>query len=660
MPLTPEEELELEELELEELEAEERSFQQAPRPTQKKLPEVGGLKAFGLGVAGALSPIAKYGSAAGIKARTAYEDFKRGKPSTGVPFDIAVETAEEELEATQKQQPGAYYGGMGAGVLGGGVASLPAKIPSALKVLGIGAATGAAQTGGAYPYQQAKEEPGELLKAMGVGGLFGAGVSAIPLAIGGRGPIIEGGKAAIKGAEGKGLIGGTAGAISEAIPAMRGAARETQAFKETVQKIAPEAAAPTTVGQFLRQGTQVTPQEEAQFLLNLLQSGKTPAKEFYTQKATQLYPGQIGPQQLKSVLEMPLEQRVQARGFDPSAMGRELLPQAEAAKTALGKKGAAFQELQELAAQEYKRTQLPTISNAIKLAKAQYERPGTSALARNTVEEINEIINKGSALPRYGVTEGPLKSANAQEAYKRMQAAREYADRAIRKNPQDLSIQDVLMPLRDSLDEVLKSSPSKVIADALYAKGKRVTQLGIKPLEMPVGDKQRMLSGKAIQSALGDTQKGERLALGIEEARQFTKEFGAQLGPTEAAKIDRFFDALADARTVADRKRVLDQLKFAEGPSGAAIRAGIEKLQQTIKPAPGGASMFRAAPEYLQSVDAFMADKARQYFNKPFDKLSGGEQYKLVNAYQWFKENPNATMQEMNEAFTRILKGKRK
>lgn len=660
MPLTPEEERELEQLELEELEAEERSFQQAPQQKQKQLPDVSALKAFGLGAAGALSPIAKYGSAAGIKARTAYEDIKRGKPSFGVPFGIAVETAEEELEAAQKQQPGAYYGGMGAGILGGGAFSLPAKIPGALGVLGIGAATGAAQTGGAYPYQQAKEEPGELLKAMGVGGLFGAGVSAIPLAIGGRGPIIEGGKAAIKGAEGKGLIGGTAGAISEAIPAMRGAARETKAFKETVQQIAPEAAAPTTVGQFLRQGTQVTPEEEAQFLLNLLKPGQTPAKKFYTEKATQLYPGQIGPQQLERALQIPLEQRVQARGFDPSAMGRQLLPQAEAAKTALGKKGAAFQELQELAAQEYKRTQLPTISNAIKLAKAQYERPGTSALARNTIEEIDTIINQGSALPRYGVTEGPLKSANAQEAYKRMQAAREYADRAIRKNPQDLSVQDVLMPLRDSLDEVLKSSPSKVIADALYAKGKRVTQLGIKPLEMPVGDKQRMLSGKAIQSALGDTQQGEKLALGIEEARQFTKEFGAQLGPTEAAKIDKFFDALADARTVADRKRVLDQLKFAEGPSGAAIRAGIEKLQQTIKPAPGGASMFRAAPEYLQSVDAFMADKARQYFNKPFDKLSGGEQYKLVNAYQWFKENPNATMQEMNEAFTRILKGKGK
>ncbi len=649
-------------LRLLELEREKALAQQSMRETPKARPEdqVSGLEAFGRGVAGALSPISKYGEAAGIKARTAYEDIKRGKPSFGVPFETAIETAEELQKASKEQQPIAYYGGIGAGFLGGAAASLPAKIPSALGVLGIGAATGAAQTGGAYPYQQAKEEPGELLKAMGIGGLFGAGGSAIPLAIGGRGPIIEGGKAAIKGAEGKGLIGGTAGAISEAIPAMRGATRETKAFKETVRQIAPEAAAPTTVGQFLRQGTQVTPEEEAQFLLNLLKEGKTPAKEFYTQKATQLYPGQIGPQQLERALQIPLEQRVQARGFDPSAMGRELLPQAEAAKTALGKKGAAFQELQELAAQEYKRTQLPTVSNAIKLAKAQYERPGTSALARNTVEEIDTIINQGSALPRYGVTEGPLKSANAQEAYKRMQAAREYADRAIRKNPQDLSVQDVLMPLRDSLDEVLKSSPSKVIADALYAKGKRVTQLGIKPLEMPVGDKQRMLSGKAIQSALGDTQQGEKLALGIEEARQFTKEFGAQLGPTEAAKIDKFFDALADARTVADRKRVLDQLKFAEGPSGAAIRAGIEKLQQTIKPAPGGASMFRAAPEYLQSVDAFMADKARQYFNKPFDKLSGGEQYKLVNAYQWFKENPNATMQEMNEAFTRILKGKGK
>lgn len=647
MPLTPEEQRELDELELEELEAEERKFQQ-PRQMMKKQPTMPVVEAAARGVASALSPISKYGEAAGI---SLFYD---------VPWDIAVETAEEAEQQSKEERPGAYYGGMGAGVLGGIGASLPAKIPSAAKLLGIGGLTGAAQTAGTYPYQQAKEEPGELLKAAGTGGLFGAGVSAIPLAIGGRGPLLEGAKAGMKAAEGKDLVSGVISGVSEAIPATYGAGRETRAFKEAVEQIAPKAASPTTVGQFLRQGAQVTPEEEAQFLLNLLQPGKTPAKEFYTQKATQLYPTQMGPQQLEKVLQIPLEQRVQARQFDPSAMGRELLPQAQAAKQALGKKGAAFQELQELASQEYKRTQLPTVSNAIKLAKAQYERPGTSALARNTIEEIDTIINQGSALPRYGVTEGPLKSANAQEAYKRLQAAREYADRAIRKNRQDLSVQDVLMPLRDSLDEVLKSSPSKVIADALYAKGQRVTQLGITPLEMPISKTERILSGKAIQSALGDTQRGEKLSLGIEEARKFTKQFGAQLGPTETAKIDSFFDALADARTVADRKRILNELKFVEGPSGAAIRAGIEKLQQTIKPAPGGASMFRAAPEYLQSVDAFMADKARQFFNKPYDKLTGDQQYKLVNAYQWFKENPNATMQEMNEAFTRILKGSRK
>ena len=281
-------------------------------------------------------------------------------------------------------------------------------------------------------------------------------------------------------------------------------------------------------------------------------------------------------------------------------------------------------------------------------------------MARNTVDEIDMIINEGSALPRYGVSEGPLKSANAQEVYKRFQAAREYADRAIRKNPQDLSIQDVLMPLRDQLDEVLKTSPSKVIADTLYSKGKQVSALGIKPLEMPIGDKKTMLSGKAIQSALGDTQKGEKLARGIEEARAFTQQFGEQLGPQESAKIDKFFNALADARSVADQKRILDSAKFAEGPSGSAIRAGIERLSQTIKPAPGGADMFRAAPEYLQSVDAFMADQAAKRFGKPYDKLTGSEQLKLVNMFQWFKENPQATMSDIESKFQSILRGTKK
>lgn len=628
-----------------------------PKPKQS---DIGGLEAFGMGVSEALSPIAKYGAAAGIKARTAYEDIKRGKPSLGVPyFDVAVPTAEELQSEAKAEQPGAYYSGTGLGILGGVGASLPAKIPGALGVLGIGAGAGAAQSAGAVPYEEAT--PTELLKSGGIGALVGGAAAGVPLLFGARGPIIEGAKAAMKGAEGKGMVGGTVGAVSEAIPAMRGAAKETQAFKEAVKQIAPEAVQQPTVGQYLRQGTQVTPEEESQFLLNLLQPGKTPAKEFYTQKATQLYPGQTGPQQLRSVLDIPLEQRVSARQFDPSAMGRQLQPQAETAKQALGKKGEAFEKLMEAASQEYKRTQLPGVSNAIKLAKAQFERPGTSALTKRTIGEIDTIINQGSALPGYGITDGPLKSANAAEAYKRLQAAREYADRAIELNPNDISIQRVLQPVRDNLDEVLKSSPSKVIADKLYSQGKEIEDLAIAPLEAKVGGAQKTyLSGKKIQQALGDTLAGEKMAKGIEQAKAFTKEFAPQLGPKEAAKIDKFFNALADARTVADRKRILDDLKFAEGPSGAAIRAGIAKLEQTIKPSPGGASMFKAAPEYLQSVDAFMSENAQKYFGKSFDKLKGDQQYKLVNAFQWMKENPNAAQSEIMDKFNTILRGTKK
>ena len=667
MPLTPQEQAELEELEMRDLEeraAEEMATSelstQPPSPKPKPS-DIGGVEAFGLGLSKALSPIAKYGAAAGIKARTAYEDIKRGKPSFGVPyFDVAVPTAEEQFESAWEQQPVSYGAGFGAGLVGQGVGAAKALLPSAGKAYGIGFGTGAAFEAGNLPQQEIKQDPLSLLESAVVGGAKGVALPLGMQVIGARGPIIEGGKAAMKGAEGKGAIGGTFGAISESIPAMRGAAKETEAFKQVVKDIAPEAVQQPTIGEYIKAGSQVTPEEEAQFLLNLLQPGKTPTKEFYTQKATQLYPGQMGPKQLERVLEMPLEQRVQARQFDPSAMGKQLQPQAEAAKQALGKKGAAYKELQELASQEYKRTQLPSVSNAIRLAKGQFQRPGTSALARNTVKEIDTIINRGSALPRYGVTEKPLKSANAQEAYKRLQAAREYADRAIRKNPQDLSVQDILMPLREKLDDVLKTSPSKVIADALYSKGKKVQKLGIEPLEMPIGERERVLSGKAIQSALGDTQKGERMAMGIQQAREFTQEFAQQLGPQEAAKIDQFFNALEGARSVAEQKRILDQLKFSEGPSGAAIRAGIEKLQQTIKPSPGGASMFRAAPEYLQSVDAFMSENAQRYFGKSFDKLSGKEQYKLVNAYQWFKENPNATPQDLNAKLMQIIGGKKK
>jgi hypothetical protein len=695
MALTPEQEAELRDLELrdlEEREAEEMAMKpSAPKP--RKEDEVSAFESFGRGVAGALSPISKYGEAAAIKARTAYEDYKRGKPSFGVPFGIAMETAEEAEAASKEQQPAAYYGGMGAGILGSGVTGAKALLPSAGKLLGIGAATGAAYEAGSVPYKETN--PLSLLEATIKGGAKGV---ALPLGLktlGAAQPIAKGVTAGLKEINTDPLQAlGIPKAIGEGVKTTYGAIRQPQEFIEATQAArrqadpmmqygaqqaqrgpqaipmeslpptaATSAAAPQkTLGEAVTsaiKGGGVSPEDEADFLLSLLRPGNNPAKEFYRQKVTQLSPSGQGLEKFQQMLEIPSSQRFQAREFDPSAIGRTLQPQAQAARQALGKKGEAFQQLQELASQEYKRTQLPSVSNAIKLAKTQYDEPGTSALTRKTVKQIDTIINQGSASRRYGVTKGPLKSADAQEAYRRLQAAREYADRAIRKNPQELSIEDVLSPLRESLDEVLKSSPSKVIADKLYSKGLGVEKYGIRPLEMKEGT-DRLLSSKKIQTALGDTMKGEKVGIGIERAKEFTQEFAQQLGPKEAAKIDKFFNALADARTVAERKRIIDSVKFAEGLSGSALRKGVDYLQGIIQPTKGGAQMFTAAPEYLQSVDAFVGEQAAKQFGKNYDQLTGAQQLKLINMFQWFKKNPDAGMQEMNDAFTRILKGKSK
>lgn len=683
--MTPEEkaakERELKELELQQLEEEEAAEQQAP--AQKRTPydlKPSSFEAFGLGAAGTLSPIAKYGTAAGIKARTAIEDLLQGRPSTGVPFGVAAETAEELTKAAEEQQPASYRTGVAAGLLGSLQAGALTKVPTFAKSLGLAAGTGALYGAGDVPYQQAKQDPLSLFEPALKGAAKGAALPLGAEAIARRGPVWQGVKAARQELKGEGTIGQIMGlptAISEATEAYKGAMREPLAMKETVRQIAkqqPLEELPTAPKMFeptvragdesvlgrVTSGTSITPEEEAQFLLNLLQQGKTPAKEFLTQKASQLYSGQIGPKQLEEILQIPLSQRVQARQFDPSAMGKQLKPQAVEARRALGKSGEAFKTLQEQASQEYKRTQLPSVSNVIKLAKTQFERPGTSAATKSTVEEIDMIINKGSALPSYGLTDGPLKSANAQEVYKRLQAAREYADETIQAlGKSDKSVRDILQPIRIQLDEVLKSSPSKKIADALYSAGKDVEAFGIQPLMGKLG-KKTYLSGKSIQEGLGDTRKGEQLQMGIEQARAFTKQFAEQLGPQETAKIDDFFNALAGAKSVADQKRLLDNVKFAEGPSGAAIRAGIERLSQTIKPAPSGAEMFRAAPEYLQSVDAFMADQAAKRFGKSYDQLTGKEQLKLVNMFQWFKENPSATMSEIESKFQTILRGTKK
>ena len=697
MALTPEEQRELEELELQELEEEERSFKQPSAPKPRKQDEVSALESFGRGVAGALSPISKYGEAAGIKARTAYEDFKRGKPSFGVPFlDVAVPTAEEQEAASKEQQPGAYYSGMGAGILGSGVTGAKALLPSAGKLLGIGGATGAAYEAGSVPLEELN--PLSFLEATIKGGAKGV---ALPLglkALGAAQPIAKGVTAGLKEINTDPLQAlGLPKAIGEGVKTTYGAIRQPQEFIEATQAArrqadpmlqygaqqaqrgpqaipmeslpptaAASAAAPQkTLGQAVTsaiRGSGVSPEDEADFLLSLLQPGQNPAKEFYRQKVTQLSPSGQGLEKFQQMLEIPSSQRFQAREFDRADIGRQLLPQAKKAKSVLQGKGKAFERLQTQAMEEYQGKGLPEVFMSLDRAKGA-EFSGISQKARKTVDQVLEILEEGKSLDQGRLQPGDIMDVSNAEAYKRLQTARQWLDDVIGSSIDDPSVTKLLKPVRSSLDNALKSSPSKALADEIYARGSRVQEIGIEPLEMALGKGKgapRELSSAQIKGALGDTVKGEQTQRAIEMARSYAKDFAEQLGPKNAKKVSDFFDALADARTVAERKRIIDSVKTAEGPSGSALRKGVEYLQSIIQPTKGGAQMFTAAPEYLQSVDAFVGEQAAKQFGKNYDQLTGAQQLKLINMFQWFKKNPDAGMQEMNDAFTRILKGKSK
>jgi hypothetical protein len=677
-------------LRLLELEREKALAQQKttiPSAEQKKRePEIGALEAFGRGAAGMLSPISKYGEAAGIKARTAYEDIKRGKPSFGVPYGLALETAEELETQSAEEQPLAYYGGKALGLAGGVGYGMRATAPSLLKAIGIGAGEGAAYTAGSIPKQFLEEQPGEAALQTAIGAAAGA---AIPAALGGvalRKELGAGYRAAVEANREKGIIGLPMSAV-EGIKATRGAIQEPKAMREVIEQIAaqpkqtkapsmsipPESFQPEmtkaipkqTVVQQIIKGPSISPEEEAQFLVNLLQQGKTPAKEFLTQKSTQLYPGQIGAKRLGEALEMPLSQRVQAREFNASEMGRELQPAAEKAKAAMLKKGPLFKQLQDEARLEYKSEGLEDVYSTIRRAVVRgSESEAYSSGAKSTLKGALEILNTAKGPYTEGLKRGGIKSVDPADQFDRLFAARRYIDDKLKvMKAGEPEAVELLNPVRDALNSAMKTSPSQRTADALYSSGTEAYQTAIKPLEMSLGEgkkAKRELSGTNIKLAFGDTLKGEKMQRGIEMSRKFADDFAEQLGPENRQAVVEFFDALANAKTVADRKRLLDSIKFAEGPSGAAIRAGIERLQQTIKPAPGGAEMFRAAPEYLTSVDTFMADQAAKRFGKSYDELTGAEQLKLVNMFQWFKENPNATMKEIENKFTSILRGAKK
>ena len=653
---------------------------------KKQEPEIGALEAFGRGAAGMLSPISKYGEAAGIKARTAYEDIKRGKPSLGVPYGLALETAEELETQSAEEQPLAYYGGKAAGLAGGIGYGLRATAPSLLKAIGIGAGEGAAYTAGSIPKQVLEEQPGGAALQTAIGAATGA---AIPTALGGvalRKELGAGYKTAVEANKESGLFGLPA-SLAEGVRATRGAIQIPKAMREVVEEIAaqpkqtqtlsqsipPESFAPEmtkampkqTIGQQLKQGPSISPEEEAQFLVNLLQQGKTPAKEFFTQKVTQLYPGQIGGKTLGEALEIPLSQRVQAREFNASQTGKAMRPAAEQAKSAMLKKGPLFQQLQDEARLEYKSEGLEDVYSALRRAVVRgNESKSYSSGAKSTLKGALEILNTAKGPYTEGLKRGGIKSVDSADQFDRLFAARRYIDDKLKSiKAGEPEAVELLNPVRNAINAAMKTSPSQRTADALYSAGTEAYQTAIKPLEMTLGEGKRAkreLSGANIKLAFGDTLKGEKMERGIEMSRKFADDFAEQLGPENRKAVVEFFDALANAKTVADRKRLLDSIKFAEGPSGAAIRAGIERLQQTIKPAPGGAEMFRAAPEYLTSVDTFMADQAAKRFGKSYDELTGAEQLKLVNMFQWFKENPNATMKEIENKFTSILRGKKK
>ena len=379
----------------------------------------------------------------------------------------------------------------------------------------------------------------------------------------------------------------------------------------------------------------------------MLEPGPSKIKEFYADKGASQFPGQLRADSYNKLLEMGVEGRTKARAFNRDEHGAELLPDfQESRKVFKDARNERFGELQGRAASQYEGSDdiLIHIGDAIEDAGSTNETKSIQGL----LHDIQNKVAAGKGNKRQGLTPGNWDEVDGAEKFNRLQKAREqlYSKKLYAKQNGLSEAEHILQDLVEKIDRELKFSPDKVEADRVYSKAKGLDKSMFNKTDFEGGIDKYKIAGM-----LKNTDSAKRFRDNIGRFEEFVND--PSLNPQLKASGQKLLDRFRAASDTAEQQRALNDFRFANGPSSAAIERQTAIMGGPTNPL---AEAVRAPSGFMNAADEFAKSRSQRFFGKPFQSLSPSEKDTLVKVWFWEKKNPSHTREQLEKYFAKVRK----
>lgn len=392
--------------------------------------------------------------------------------------------------------------------------------------------------------------------------------------------------------------------------------------------------------------------DEEAVLGALLADGDNQVKQWFAKKASFLQPGQVDASEYANLLGMGTATRRTARDFDRRAAAAELKPTVQRVQDLFkGARNSRYDQLQSAAREAFDPAQgdvvLREVDEAIADADVLKSVPGS---VRSVLDDVKGMLVQGKGVKEQKLTPGSWAEAQPAEKFHRLQKARELMDDQINwaKREGHSQAERLLRGVRQNIDEVLKTSPDKVEADALYRASKQLEGrfFGAAEFRDPSGAID-VDEGK-LARLLGDTDQAVRFRGALDELKEFAKrEDLPESFRTEAAQL---VTDLERKIGVAGQQRAINSFRYSQGPSSPAI----ERLGSVSQGSTLVQDAVRAPAGFLNQADEF-ARYLQQKTGKSYGELSNEQRQASVRFWTWLKKNPDASETTVEQTFSRLF-----
>lgn len=556
-------------------------------------------------------------------------------------------------EESAKQNPVTHsaaelISGLAVPVGTGAVAA--ARAPSLLRAAGkgalVGAELGAVSGLGTSEADLLKGEFKQAGKDLSVGAALGAGVGAI------ASPAVE--VLAKVAKNGVGIFRGKGGIIenlSKVLPDALNELKQDASFRGVIAKATGKSA------------DSMTDNEIAKFVGNeLMQPGPSPVKD-YLANMVATEKGNVSPKALNEAFELGSEGRNAARNFDVNAQREHAQVVADKMRPVLDEYDATRKmlrgELEDAAGKEFAKTN-PTVpppppgkpvfqgeapgafDEPVRIA----QQPPKKDVAENIrafaddiigedsiipvrnqkeIEKALAIIDRGSGVKGankvYRVGEGQWNAVSGEEKYRRLQAARQLIDeqRSFFAKEGMSSAERVMNQFRSEIDDVLKTSQSKIESDELWSKTQKALDNLESAMEFRSPSGERDLDVGKIKRSWANTDQGVRAQDAVDTFRTVAEEHGLGSLQTREDAIGAWREGL---NKVKDRQK-LDAI-------GENWRSAREV--GALEPGEGVQRLLTDPVNYLQKLDAALK-------TPNLEKLLAPEQLRELVKYRMWVSN---------------------